>query len=374
VEISAPLRRGRGVLPLPPGAVALERLAVVRLSRTALGSVRAEEGLGLVTFTARSTALPALDAPPASADLGVPPSEALVLTEVIEELGLRDRPAPDVVAGIRAYLDHGFRYSTYLRGQGKELSAIEGFLRVTRAGHCEYFATATTLLLRVAGVPSRYVTGYSVREWSPFEQAWVIRTRHAHAWAEAWVDGAWREVDTTPAVWGEVEDAGAPAWQRVADLWAWLAHELARWRYGERRGGSGWLAWLLIPLVALLAWRIYARRRVTRAAPAASAAEPARAWPGADSDFYRIEARLADLGAPREAGETPRAWVSRLAGTSVRLPGSVGALVHIAELHYRYRFDPAGISDTERRELAETVAAWLEPEVTPTPRAPGGER
>ena len=41
---------------------------------------------------------------------------------------------------------------------------VAEFLLKTRAGHCEHFATATTMLLRAAGVPTRYAVGYSVQE------------------------------------------------------------------------------------------------------------------------------------------------------------------------------------------------------------------
>jgi transglutaminase-like putative cysteine protease len=40
------------------------------------------------------------------------------------------------------------------------------FLLRTRSGHCEYFATATVLLLRQLGIPARYAVGYAVHEAS----------------------------------------------------------------------------------------------------------------------------------------------------------------------------------------------------------------
>ena len=48
-----------------------------------------------------------------------------------------------------------------------------------------------------------------------------MRTRHAHSWALAWVDGAWRDVDSTPPGWAEAEAFSASMWQPVKDLWAW---------------------------------------------------------------------------------------------------------------------------------------------------------
>src|SRR5207247_2054170 len=93
--------------------------------------------------------------------------------------------------------------------------ALGEFLQTTRAGHCEYFASATVLLLRAAGVPARYAVGFSVQEWSRLERRWIVRARHAHSWALAYVDGAWREGDTTPPLWagrGRRPPEPASAW------------------------------------------------------------------------------------------------------------------------------------------------------------------
>ena len=81
----------------------------------------------------------------------------------------------------------------------------------SRAGHCEYFATATVLLLREAGIPARYATGFSVQDFSRMENRSVVRERHAHAWVLAFVNGAWRDLDTTPSNWGELGKSRMPA-------------------------------------------------------------------------------------------------------------------------------------------------------------------
>src|SRR5205807_1199702 len=83
-------------------------------------------------------------------------------------------------------------YSTWKGERPRKESALEEFLLNSRAGHCEYFATATTLLLRAAGVPARYAVGFSVQEWSRLEQRYIVRARHAHSWTLAYVNGGWR--------------------------------------------------------------------------------------------------------------------------------------------------------------------------------------
>jgi hypothetical protein len=60
------------------------------------------------------------------------------------------------------------------------------FLLEKSSGYCEYFASGAALLLRLADVPTRYVTGFLVTEKRPDGQSWVARNMDAHAWVEAW--------------------------------------------------------------------------------------------------------------------------------------------------------------------------------------------
>ncbi len=364
VTIATALRRGRGVLALPGGAFEVQRLTVARLERNRLGAVKVDEGLGLVTYTALAGASAPLDGPPADADLLIPPREAAVVSVVAAQLGLRSLPPREAVSAVADFFARGFRYSTYLPGRERAASPLEEFLRRSRAGHCEYFATATVLLLRAAGIPARYATGFAVGEWSALEQAYVVRQRHAHSWALAWVGGAWRDVDTTPAVWAEEEAARAAFWQPAADLWAWGMYLFSRWRYGERRDGlTGWLGWLLVPLVLLLAWRIYSRKRLTRSRPEPAATPGRGPRAGQDSEFYLIEQRLGALGLGRQEWEPLSRWIERI-GQAPDMSHAAETLPPVLRLHYRYRFDPAGLPAEEREQLRQDVARWLERHAT----------
>ncbi len=72
------------------------------------------------------------------------------------------------------------------------------FLQESNRGYCVHFATAATMLLRTAGIPARYVTGYSV---TGNGTDWVTVTEDdAHAWVEYYVNGVgWLPLDPTPA-------------------------------------------------------------------------------------------------------------------------------------------------------------------------------
>ena len=77
---------------------------------------------------------------------------------------------------------------------------LADFLFTRKEGHCEYFASAMTILLRTAGIPARIVTGFLGGEYNPITDLWVVRASDAHSWVEAWIPGfGWSTFDPTPA-------------------------------------------------------------------------------------------------------------------------------------------------------------------------------
>jgi len=362
VTVSAYLNRGRGVLALPGGAFELDRLAVVSVSRNRLGAVRVEEGLGLITYTALFGPGGPLDGPPIDTDLRIPAQEAAVVAPIAAELGLAGVPPPEAVQRVEGFFKQNFRYSLWKRERPRHGTALGEFLQTTRAGHCEYFASATVLLLRAAGVPARYAVGFSVQEWSRLERRWIVRARHAHSWALAYVDGAWREVDTTPSLWADAERDEASVFEPLRDLWSWGGFLFSRWRWSEGESGVGdYAAWLLIPLVLLLVWRLYSRRHVRRGNGEIRGSVAAPLRPGHDSEFYLIARRLEAEGRGRRPTEPASAWVDRIQAPELR---------PIVALHYQYRFDPAGLDASERAALRSSAEGWLRDHEDRVPAAP----
>ncbi len=360
VTISAYTRRGRGMVVVPNGTVRIEGLLALQMRRNRLGAVKVEESLGLVTYRARAAPGVSLGGPPAEMDLKVPRQEAPVVNRIAAELGLAARPPREAVETVARYFRSQFRYSTYLEGTRRGMTALEDFFLRSHAGHCEYFGTATVLLLRAAGIPARYATGYSVQEWSPREGRYLVRARHGHSWALVWIDGAWRDLDTTPPVWASVEGQSASLWEPLYDLASWAMFLFSRWRWGDQDTSSlQYAGWLLVPLFGFLAWRLYRQRRVARAAAARAVAALRAARPGEDSEFYLVEARLADLGLDRQPWEPVSSWLGRVG--AARLAGlSTEGLAALVALHYRYRFDPNGLPPAERDALRAGVRDWLE--------------
>ena len=67
-------------------------------------------------------------------------------------------------------------------------------------GHCEYFASALAVMLRVEHIPSRVITGFQTGELNPVSGLYVVRASDAHSWVEAFIAGkGWIILDPTPA-------------------------------------------------------------------------------------------------------------------------------------------------------------------------------
>ena len=344
------------VLSLPTGVAQIEMPGAVELRNNALGTVQAERTPGFFDYQVTYDPAGLSEGAPIELDLRVPRAEQKLLLELAASLGINGAPPEAALSRIKAYFAENFQYSTYQKPLAGLHTPLAAFLVDTRSGHCEYFASATVLLLRAAGIPARYATGFSVQEFSALENAYVVRERHAHAWARAFINGRWRDVDTTPPVWFAAEAALSSLWSPLADLWSWTRFKLA-----QRMATAGALpgiAWLVIPALFWLGWRLYRSRRVSgRPVKGASALTDMRR-PGADSEFYLVAQRLITLGWTRRNDETPAAWLIRF---TTAHPGAFNGdtLLRMARLHYRYRFDPAGLPAPERNQLRDLAQLWL---------------
>ncbi len=120
-------------------------------------------------------------------------------------------------AQARAIFDYfstsnGFSYSTSTKA-GDSGSDLEDFLLVSQTGFCQQYAAAMGIMLRLAGVPSRVVLGYT--HGKPDKNGtFSVTTSDAHAWVEAYFAGiGWLPFDPTPLV-------GADATRSVNLPWA----------------------------------------------------------------------------------------------------------------------------------------------------------
>lgn len=110
-----------------------------------------------------------------------------------------ESPAEIVDLGLRFLQEGGFRYTLNPPLLGDD--PIDSLLFKVRQGYCEHYASAFAFLMRAAGIPARLVGGYLGAEPNPYDDYWLVRQLHAHAWVEVWLPhSGWTRRDPTLVV------------------------------------------------------------------------------------------------------------------------------------------------------------------------------
>ncbi|HEX7815882.1 DUF3488 and transglutaminase-like domain-containing protein [Dyella sp.] len=157
----------------------------------------------------------------------------------------RQKHGDDVNAIVREALTmfHNgvFRYTLSPAPLGHD--AMDDFLFSTREGFCEHYASAFTVLMRAAGIPTRIVTGYQGGYWNDLGNYLLVRQSDAHAWSEVWIAGrGWVRIDPTAAVRPDRVDLGASAVADSQSQWfgsAWLRDARNHWDVVNRWWNQG---------------------------------------------------------------------------------------------------------------------------------------
>jgi len=361
VRIAGYLSGGRGQLALPHGAYEVHLNYPGALATNRLGIARIQEGPGLLNMVAYYGPGQTRDSPTNSSDLEIPKQERATIAEIARQLNLgaeiSERKKLEIIANFfREQFGYSMEITPRHLDRTGQRTPLGQFLTVAKSGHCEYFATATVLLLRQAGLPARYATGYLVDEAARHGNTYLVRERDGHAWAMVFRKdkGIWEEFDTTPPSPDRGDNLETSEWESISDFFSNLKYRFASWRW-SKTSYSRYLSWLLIPLILYLVWRIFSKR--TRRQDGEAPAERGQpVWPGADSEFYLFEKRMTAAGLGRHPNELSLHWLQRLE-SSLSDPER---LSRIFQLHHRLRFDPAGLTAQERKTLRSEIEHWLE--------------
>ncbi len=298
------------------------------------------------------------------------------------------------------------------------LDPIEQFVTTDKQGHCQYYASALTMMLRSQQIPARVVVGYHTDEYSQWNHQYVARQLHAHAWVEALIDGDqlgpqrqavghpeslqyWLRLDPTPAAAGRRQQVGTirQSIDLAQDLWddyvvemdadrqqgsviaggiprsgpwfdeavLWLSRQIRRLTSDNLRGGAvaggKWfsgsaavLAVLIVSGIMLLRWRLPKRNRRHELD------WKSQRSPRPGIGFYASALdELARLGIERRAGQTPTEFVL-MATARTEYPGvpSIrGPMERLTATFYRQRFgsQPQSNDDRQREQIVADLAA-----------------
>jgi transglutaminase-like putative cysteine protease len=300
----------------------------------------------------------------------------------------------DRAVAIRDYLRESLDYTLELRDPGGK-EPIDFFLFDYRRGHCEYFASAFTILARIAGVPARQVNGFLGGEWNEYDDYIAVRAGDAHSWSEVYFHGVgWVTFDATPASQDRLGRGGDGVRDKLRRFVDRLRFQWTKWvieydlsrqlalfdDVGDGlRDAGGWLearwddlrGWarrnvaiaigLAAAALGLIGWRLWRRRRRS----AAGRVEQPRPRPRSPvaAEYTRVLARLERRGVARPPGMTPRELAREVAARDLPFAGSLGELT---ELYYAAQW--GGDEDEALVARARKLGAAIEEALAKLPR------
>lgn len=143
--------------------------------------------------------------------LQLPPNTLAAAQAILKDASISE--TQDLIATaeqIAAYVQSSATYdlnTPYMPSSQKDFAIW--FLNNGETGYCVHFATATAVLLRAAGIPARYVEGYTANVTEGTSS--TVRGRQAHAWVEYYVPMVgWVMLESTPAGFAGTEPQPTP--------------------------------------------------------------------------------------------------------------------------------------------------------------------
>jgi protein-glutamine gamma-glutamyltransferase len=332
----------------------------------------------------------------ASTYLQLPPQLDARVPELAREITKNAKTPFDKALRIESYLRTRYAYTLNLTGKPGQ-DPLAHFLFETRAGHCEYFASAMAIMLRTLGIPSREVNGFLPGEYNDLAGDYIVRASDAHSWVEVYFPGnSWQVFDPTPisvesgggfltrlglyADWMEIkwnewvigydfahQVVLAQSLQRSSKNWgestrAWFDRkqgEGKRWlkSWQLRHGSLGYMlpAALVLLLVAVrynVPVELFERIRLFLQI---RASKSVRSDPQLASRLYgELLRMLARRGLPRGEAQTPLEFAA-----AVNSPQLAPAIWEFTQLYAHARFGGAPCDTTRLGQLLGQVRAAL---------------
>lgn len=123
------------------------------------------------------------------------------LVNLVAQITYGKNNSYDKAKAIEAYMRSNYEYTLEPENVPVGRDFVDYFIFEGKEGYCTYFATSMAVMLRLAGIPSRYVEGFLVEPQDTVENGtFKITDSDAHAWVEAYFgDYGWITFEPTPA-------------------------------------------------------------------------------------------------------------------------------------------------------------------------------
>jgi len=155
-------------------------------------------------------------------------------------------------ASLNYFRDENFIYTR--KPPPIDHDAVDEFLFNTRRGYCVHFASSFAIMMRLAGIPARIVSGYQGGEMNPLSDYMIVRQSDAHAWVEVWLaNKGWLRIDPTGVIPDSRVEASEDILRRQDDRTrsafklkqGWLSNSLRNMRYAMDTLNNNWNNWVV---------------------------------------------------------------------------------------------------------------------------------
>ena len=338
------------IIAAPIGTQLISNIPAKKLEFTKLGTIKASEIPEMLVYSVEYSNGGEYNFPPKSHDLHIPDHYSKYLVTIATTLQLDTIPPKEQLTKLHRYFLNNYSYTLDLDTANSKLPPIIDFMVNTKSGHCEYFASATVLMLRQLGIPARYATGFSIQEYDPFEQAWLAREYHAHAWALAYIDGHWINVDNTPPDWLSEDKEEDGIILSIYNAMSWARYAFNKWRMGNQEIiPDSYIYSLALIFTLIIAFKIRKRRQRAEVVIKQSINIDITTNPW-DDFFASIESKTLK----REEYESMLDWFTRC--SPILKDSNQTKLREIIICYYRYRFDP----NADKGSLEKDICALVE--------------
>ena len=242
-----------------------------------------------------------------------------------------------------AVRDHviGMPYRLDVAPPPEGADGVDYFLFESQEGYCDYHASAAAVLLRAAGIPSRYVLGYATGVFNPAVGAYEVTGVNYHAWVEAYFPGyGWIPFEPTPPDAVEFGGQGLGPPPVLAEQ-----PEIAFGEIPEDEDEEGFVV-DFAPRREIPAWVI----GLLGVAGALAAVAPIAAWrqwwwklgrlPRPDELFAKMARLGAVAGVQKRPHQTAMEYADALAGEA---PSRAREIGHIAAAYALRRYAPGRV-------------------------------
>lgn len=131
----------------------------------------------------------------------VPSSVPLEVYDLTNQIVGENDTVIEKARSIRNYLSENYPYTLKVSNVPMDSDFVNYFLFEEKKGYCTYFASATAIMCRIAGIPARYVEGFKTPNNIDENGEYIVTNGEAHAWCEILIDPSrdiWAVVDPSP--------------------------------------------------------------------------------------------------------------------------------------------------------------------------------